>query len=115
MFRKEHLHGSSIHHSQAAIAGGMPGCPRGLPAGDATLDNLYGTLRRHLPPSGTLSARLYLCLWPAVGCGTQKRRIDRLSVRTRPPPTATFHRLGRLGGCTLATGIDWPSCPALGA
>src|SRR5712692_8291994 len=100
-------HGSSIRHSQAAIAGGMPGRTRDLPPGEAALGNLSGPLRQHLLPSGTLSARPDLCLWPAVGCGTPKRRIDRLSVRTRPPPAATFHRLGSLGGRALATGIAW--------
>ena len=51
----------------------------------------------------------YLCLWLALGCGTQKRRIDRVSLWTRPPAPATLHWLGRVGGCPLAAGAAAPS------
>src|SRR6266511_3860829 len=95
--RKEQLHGSGICHSPATIAGGMPSRSPHLRPGDAPVGNLYGPLCRHLLPPGTRSACPDLCAWTAVGCGTQKRRIDRVSLRTRPPAPATLHGLGSLG------------------
>src|SRR5574341_192830 len=95
--RKERLHGSGIRHSKAAIAGGMPGRTRDLRPGDGPVANLSGTLCRHLLPPGTRWACPYLCVWTAVGCGTHKRRIDRVPLRTRPPAPATLHWLGRVG------------------
>ena len=56
----------------------------------------------------------YLSLWPALGCGTQKYRIDRVSLWTRPPAPATLYWLGSVGRCALAPGVDAPSRRALG-
>src|SRR6266699_2922319 len=112
--RKEHEDGSAIRHSKATIAGGMSGCPRDLRPGAAAFDHLYGALRCDLLPPSTRSAGLYLYLWPALGCGTQKYRINRVSLWTRPPAPATLHWLGSLGGCALPPGVDAPSRRALG-
>src|SRR6266851_2370099 len=91
---KEQVDGSRIRDSKATIAGGMP-CPSPrLRPDDAPVGTLYGPLCCHLLPSGTLGACPYLCAWPAVGCGTQKRRIDRVPLRTRPAAPATLHWLG---------------------
>src|SRR6266849_2319171 len=95
--RKEHSHGSAIRYSQTAIAGSMPSRTRDLPPGDAPFGNLYGPLCPHLLPPGTHSTCPYLCLWPALGSGTQERRVDRVSLRTRSPSPATLRRLGRVG------------------
>src|SRR5262249_30538405 len=112
--RKEHADGSAIRHSKATIAGGMSGCPRDLRPGAAAFDHLYGALCGDLLPPRTRSACPYLYLWPALGCGTQKYRIDRVSLWTRPPAPATLHGLGPLGGCALTPGVGAPSRRARG-
>src|SRR2546422_4189350 len=96
-FQKEHAHGSGICHSPAAITGRVPRCTRDFPPGDAPVGNLYGPLCPHLLPPGTRSTCPYLCLWPALGSGTQKRRIHCVSLWTRSPPPPTLRRLGRVG------------------
>src|SRR2546430_16349740 len=111
---KEHAHGRAIRYSHTAMASRMPGRPRNLPPVVAPFGNLYGPLCPHLLPPGTLATCPDLCLWPALGSGTQKRRGDRVSLRTRSPPPATLRRLGRGGCCTLAAGTDAPSRAALG-
>ena len=60
------------------------------------------------------STRQNLCLWPAVERRTQKHRIDCLSFWPVAPAAARLHWLGRVGRCTLATGVAGPSQDALG-
>src|SRR5918999_1826462 len=112
--RKEHRYGSALRLSQATIASGMSGCPRDLRPGDAAFGNLSGALCRDLLPPRTRPACSYLCLWTALECGTQKCRIDRVSLWTRPSAPATLHWLGSLGGYALTPEVDTTSCRALG-
>src|SRR5712691_12265576 len=112
--QKELTHGRQIHHSKKSIAPGMSGRTRDLRSDPATFAHLYGTLCRPLPGASTHAACQDLCQWLAVGRGAQKRRIDCLSVWAKPPGAARLHRLGRLGRCTLAQGIAWPSGTAIG-
>src|SRR5262245_4537596 len=112
--RKEQEDGSTIRHSQATIAGGMSGCPRDLRPGAAAVDHLHGALCGDLLPPSTRSACPYLSLWPALGCRTQKYRIARLSLWTRPSAPATLYWLGSMGRCALTPGVDAPSRRARG-
>lgn len=112
--RQEHGYGSALRHSQATIAGGMGGCPRELRAGEAAVGNLYGALCRDLLPPRTHPACPYLHLWLALGCGTQKGRIERVALWTRPSTLATLHWLGSWGGWALAPRAAAPSRRALG-
>src|SRR5262245_22792030 len=96
--RKEHEDGSAIRHSKATIAGGMSSGPRERRPGAAPFDHLDGALCCDLLPPRTRSACPYLYLWPALGCGPQKYRIDCVSLWPRPPAPAALHWLGSLGG-----------------
>src|SRR4029450_10848355 len=87
---------------------------RDLRPGAAALDHLYGALCGDLLPPRTRSACPYLYLWLSLGCGTQKYRIDRVSLWTRPPAPATLHWLGPLGRCALTPGVDATSRRAPG-
>src|SRR4029450_8403634 len=112
--RKEHEDGSAIRHSQATIAGGMSGCPRDLRAGAAAVDHLHAAVCSPPLRPRTRSACPDLYLWPALGGGTQKYRIDCVSLWTRPPAPATFYWPGSVGRCALAPGVDAPRRRALG-
>src|SRR2546428_4333766 len=112
--RKEHGYGSAIRHSKATIAGGMSGCPRDLRPGAAAVGHLYGALCRDLLSPRTRPACPYLPLWTALGFGTQKCRIDRVSLWPRSLAPATLYWLGSLGGCPLAPGVDATSRGAIG-
>ena len=86
--------------------------PGDLRAGAAAFDHLHGAfVETFCRPELDQHAHTYI--WPALGGGTQKYRIDRVSLWTRPPAPATFYWLGSVGRCALAPGVNAPSRRAL--
>ena len=57
-----------------------------MPRVESCMAPFVATFRRQEPSA----ACPYLCAWPAVGCGTQKRRIDRVPLGQDRLPLQRF-------------------------